>query len=95
MEKIGFAGRRRFCSNMNGRRSRRLLAILLDPGGSQPRKAVLIDGKLPRKEFIDGQRVTAAGFLKRKQPAANRSNDFGLATDDPPLGSGRGQVRNG
>src|ERR1035441_6053998 len=42
---------------------RRLLAILLDPGGAQPRKAVLIDGKLPGQEFVDRQGVAAAGLL--------------------------------
>src|SRR5207237_6483948 len=40
------------------------------------------------------QRVTAAGFLEREQTAANRGNNFGLATDDPPLGAGCGQIRN-
>jgi hypothetical protein len=67
---------------------RRLLAILLDAGGSQAGKAVLVDGKLPRQEF-----VAAAGFLEGKQAAANRGNDFGLATDNPSLGSGCGQIR--
>jgi hypothetical protein len=73
---------------------RRLLAVLLDPGGAQPRKAMLIDGKLPGQEFVDGQRVPAASLLKREQAAANRRNDFGLATDDPSLGSGCRQIRN-
>jgi hypothetical protein len=73
---------------------RRLLAVLLDSGGSQPRKAVLIDGELPGQELVDSQRVAAAGFLKGKQAAANRSNDFGLATDNPSLGSGCGQICN-
>jgi hypothetical protein len=72
----------------------RLLAILLDPGGAQPRKAVLIDGKLPGQEFVDGQRVAAAGLLKGKQAAANRCHDLGLTADNPPLGSGRRQIRN-
>ena len=71
-----------------------LLAILLDPGGPQAGQAMLIDGKLPGKEFVDRQRVPAAGLLKGEQAAANRGNDFGLAADDPPFGSGRGQVRN-
>jgi hypothetical protein len=73
---------------------RRLLAILLDPGGAQPRKAVLIDGKLPGQEFVDRQGVAAAGLLEGEQTAANRGYDFGLAADDPPLGSGCGQIRN-
>jgi hypothetical protein len=73
---------------------RRLLAILLDSGSSQASKAVLIDGKLPGQEFVDGQRVAAAGFLEGKQAAANRGHDLGLTADNPPLGSGRGQIRN-
>jgi hypothetical protein len=72
----------------------RLLAILLDPGGAQPRKAVLIDGELPGEEFVDGQRVTAAGLLEGEQTAANRSDDLGLTADNPPFGPGCGQIRN-
>jgi hypothetical protein len=51
---------------------------------------MLIDRELPGKEFIDGQRVTAAGFLKGKQAASNCGNDFGLTANNPPLGPGRG-----
>jgi hypothetical protein len=71
-----------------------LLSVLLDTGGSQPGKAMLIDGKLPGKEFVDRQRVTAACLLEGEQAAANRGNDFGLAADNPPFGPGRGQIRN-
>jgi hypothetical protein len=71
-----------------------LLAILLDSGGPKARKAVLIDGKLPGEEFVDRQRVTAASFLKGEKSAANRGNDFGLATDYPSLGPGCWQIRN-
>ena len=70
------------------------MAILLDTGGAQSGKAVLVDGKLPGKEFVDGQRVAAASLLKGEQAAANRGNDFGLAADNPPFGPGRGQIRN-
>jgi hypothetical protein len=73
----------------------RLLAILLDSSGAQASKAVLVDGKLPGQEFVDGQRIAAAGFLEGKQATANRGNDFGLATDNPSLGSGCWQIRNG
>jgi len=75
-------------AQMRSASDERLLAILLDAGGAQPGKAVLVDGELPGQEFVDRQRVTAASFLKREQTATNRSHDFGLATDDPPLGSG-------
>jgi len=93
-EKIGFAGQGRFSSNAIDLAGGRLLAVLLDPGGAQPSEAVLVDGKLPGQEFINSQRITAAGFLEGEQTAANRGNDLGLATDDPPLGAGCGQIRN-
>ena len=70
------------------------MAILLDAGGTQPGKAVLVDGKLPGKEFVHRQRVAAASLLKGEQAAANRGNDFGLTADNPPFGSGRGKIRN-
>jgi hypothetical protein len=91
--KIGFVKRSRFSSNAAGL-GKRLLAILLDAGGAQSRKAVLIDGKLPGKEFVDGQRVTAASLLKGEQAATHSGNDFGLTANNPPFGPGRGQIRN-
>jgi hypothetical protein len=93
MKKIGFAEQSRFSSNAAGS-GKRLLAILLDSRGTQPSKAVLIDRKLPGQEFVDGQRVTAAGLLEGEQTATDGGNDFGLAADDPPFGPGRGQIRN-
>ena len=93
MKKIGFAERSRFLSNAKGF-GEGLLAILLDAGGAQSGKAVLIDGKLPGKEFVDGQRVAAAGFLEGEQAAAHCGNDFGFTADNPPFGPGRGQIRN-
>jgi hypothetical protein len=71
-----------------------LLPILLDAGGAQSGQAMLVDGKLPGQEFVDGQGVAAAGFLKGEQATADRGNDFGLAADYPPFGPGRGQIRN-
>jgi hypothetical protein len=62
-EKIGFAGQSRFYLNA-GRFARALLAILLDPCGTQPGETVLVDGKLPGEEFIDSEGVTAAGFFE-------------------------------
>jgi hypothetical protein len=93
MTKTGFARRSRFSSNAAGF-GPRLLAILLDSGGAQAGKAVLIDRKLPGKEFVDRQGVAAASFLEGEQAAANRGNDFGLTADDPPFGPGRGQISN-
>src|SRR5947208_16326891 len=92
MRKTSFANRNRFSSNADGRV---LLAILLDARGAQARQTVLIDRELPGEEFVDGQRVAAAGLLKGKQAAANGSNNFSLAANDPPLGAGRGQIRDG
>ena len=71
-----------------------LLPVLLDAGGAQSCKAMLIDGKLPGKELVDGQRVAAASLLEGEQTAANRGNDFGLTANNPPFGPGRGQIRN-
>jgi hypothetical protein len=92
MKKTGFAKRSRFSSNLPVRES--LLPILLDAGGPQAGQTMLIDGKLPGQEFVDRQRIAAAGFLEGEQAAANRCNDFGLAADNPPFGAGRGQVGN-
>ena len=92
MKKTGFAKRSRFSSNLWVRK--RLLPILLDAGGPQAGQAMLIDGELPGQKLVDRQRVAAASLLKGEQAAANRGNDFGLAADYPPFGSGRGQIRN-
>jgi hypothetical protein len=93
MRKTGFAKRSRFSSNAVDSGAR-LLAILLDAGGAQPRKAVLVDGKLPGKEFVNGQCVAAASLLEGEQTAANCGNDFGFTADDPPFGPGCRQIRN-
>jgi hypothetical protein len=93
MKKIGFAKRSRFSSNVAGSEGC-LLAVLLDAGGAQSGKAMLIDGKLPGEEFVDGQGVTAASLLEGEQAAADCGNDFGLTADNPPFGPGRGQIRN-
>jgi hypothetical protein len=92
MKKTSFTKRSRFSSNLSVQKS--LLAVLLDPGGPQAGQAMLIDGKLPRQELVHRQRVAAASLLKGEQATADCGNDFGLAADDPPFGSGRGQVRN-
>jgi hypothetical protein len=92
MKKTSFAKRSRFSSNLPV--WERLLPILLDAGRPQACQAMLIDGELPRQKLVHRQRVAAASLLKGEQAAANRGNDFGLAADHPPFGSGRGQVRN-
>jgi hypothetical protein len=55
---------------------------------------VLVDRELPGEEFVDCQRIAAAGFLKRQKATADGGDNFGFAADDPPFGSGRGQIRN-
>src|SRR4051812_17571413 len=88
MKKIGFAKRSRFSSNVAGSEGC-LLAVLLDAGGAQSGKAMLIDGKLPGEEFVDGQRVTAASLLEGEQATAGRRNDFGPPANNPTVGAGR------
>jgi hypothetical protein len=92
MKKTGFRQAEPVFSNVVGS-GECLLAILLDAGSAQPRQTMLIDGKLPGEEFVDRQRVAAASFLEGEQAAAYSGNDFGLAADNPPFGSGRGQIR--
>ena len=59
----------------------------------RPGEPVLVDGILPGQEFLDRERIAAAGLLQRKQAAAHGRDDFRLAADDPALGSRRGQIR--
>src|SRR5580700_6520648 len=72
---------------------RALLAVLLDAGGAQASKAVLVDRILPGQEFLNRQRITAARLFERKQSAAHGRNHLRLAANDPTLGSRRGQIR--
>src|SRR5262245_21625403 len=92
MRKAGFAKRRRFSSNPIWQV---LLAVLLDAGGAKARQAMLVDRELPGEEFVNSQRVAAAGLLKGEQAATNGSDDFSLAANDPPLAAGRGPIRDG
>src|SRR5262249_4868279 len=92
MRKTGFAKRSRFSSNAD---RRVLLAVLLDARGAQARKTMLVDRELAGEEFVDRQCVAAAGFPKGKQAAAGGGNDFSLVGNDPPLGAGRRQIRDG
>src|SRR6186997_268605 len=72
-----------------------LLAVLLNARRTQPGKAVLVDRVLPGQEFLDGERVAGAGLFQRQQSATDRGDHLCLAADDPALGRGRRQVRNG
>jgi hypothetical protein len=71
-----------------------LLAVLLNARGAQTGKAMLVDGELPGQEFIDSQRIAAAGFLQREKATANSGDDFGLTADNPPFGAGRWKIGN-
>ena len=70
----------------------KLLAVILQACGAQPWKAVLVDRTLPGQEFIDGQRVSLAGFLDAEETAAHSRYHFRLAPDDPTLGVPRGKI---
>src|SRR5690606_5015375 len=59
------------------------LAVVLNPGGSQPGKAMLVDGRLPVKELVDAQRIAVASLFEAQQTAAYGSDDFGFAPDHP------------
>ena len=72
-----------------------LLAILLDAGGAQTGKTMLVNRELPGQEFVDCQRIAATSFLEGKKAAADCSNNFGLTADYPPFCAWRGKVRNG
>src|ERR1700760_3520302 len=54
---------------------------------------MLIDRELPGQELVHRQGVTAEGFPKGQQSAANCGDDLGLTANDPPFGAGRGQIR--
>src|SRR5271166_1054970 len=57
--------------------------ISLDTRRAQTAKTMLVDRLLPGTEFIDGQRVAAAGLLERKQTTANRGNNLGFPIRHP------------
>src|SRR5437879_5576723 len=62
-----------------------LLSVLLNARGAQAGEAMLVDRILPGQEFLDGERVTTARFLERKQTAAHSCHHLGFAPDDPPF----------
>src|SRR5918995_3021448 len=74
---------------------RRLLAILLNSGGAQPGQTVLVDRELPGQELVHGQGIATARLFERQEATANGGDNLSLAADDPPLGTGRWQIRNG
>lgn len=53
-----------------------------------------VDGPLPAQELIDGKGIALASFIQAQQTAADRCNDFRLATDNPALGILRRKISN-
>ena len=68
------------------------VTILLNTRSAQPGQSELIDRDLPTQELVDGERITRACFLERKQASAHRGDDLGFASDHPPLGRRRRQI---
>jgi hypothetical protein len=96
MPKTGFfyeAGFQKIAMKWTARAQKGLLAVLLDAGGAQSGQTVLVDGELPRQEFVDSQGITAAGFLEGQEAAANGCHNLGLTADNPPFGTGRREIR--
>jgi hypothetical protein len=69
-------------------------SILLGACGAQAREAVLVDRVLPGEQFIDRERVAAAGFLQGEQATTHGRDHLGLAADDPAFRSRRRQISN-
>src|SRR5215472_15818602 len=74
--------------------AKKLLPVLLDTRGAQAREAVPVDRVLPGEEFLDRQRIAAAGFFQRQKSATHGCDDFGLTPNHPALRPGRRQVGN-
>ena len=63
-----------------------LLPILLNARGAQTSQPMLVDRHLPAEEFINRQRIAAAGLFQGQEPTAHRCDHFRLAANDPALG---------
>jgi hypothetical protein len=72
-----------------------LEAILLNARRAKAGETMLVNGHLPGKEFIDSERVAAAGFLQRQKASADRGHDLRLAPDDPAFRCRRRQIGDG
>eukprot|EP01035_Chromulina_nebulosa_P038279 gene38279-51699_t len=70
------------------------MAILLNTGGSQPRKAVVVDGCLPGQKLLDCQGVAFASFFEAQQATAHSGDNLCLATDNPTARIGRRKIGN-
>ncbi|VVT27486.1 hypothetical protein SPHINGO391_500008 [Sphingomonas aurantiaca] len=65
--------------------------IVLDPRDAEPGHARSVDRALPAGKFLDGQAIARADVVDAEQPAIDRSDHLGLATNHPARGAGRGQ----
>src|SRR5678816_2846760 len=67
------------------------VAVMLDPSNPQARHSAALYSPLPTGELFQAQRIELAGLVDGKQAARHRSDDFGLAANDPAIGAGRRQ----
>src|SRR5215471_10238536 len=72
---------------------RSLLPVLLDARGAQAGEAVAVDRVLPGEEFLNRQRVAAAGLLEREQATAHGGDDLGRAREGPQSSTDCRRVR--
>jgi hypothetical protein len=70
------------------------VTVLLDARGAQAGKTMIVDGRLPGQELLDGQLVSLASLVEAQQPAANGSHDLGLPANDPATRVAGGQIGN-
>ena len=74
-----------------------LLAILLDTRGAQTGEAVAVDRVLPGQEFLDRERIAAAGLFERRRPPRTAATTSALRriTQRFVPGAGRSAIVSG
>jgi len=70
-----------------------LLPVLLNAGSAESSKAITIERRLPRKEFVNCKHITGASFLHGKQATAYSGNYLSLSSNYPTLCTLRRQIR--
>ena len=71
------------------------MPVVLDAGCSEPCKAVLINGCLPRKKFFDTECIAGTRFFKREKTTPHGSHHNSFSPRNPSVRSGRRQVSDG